>query len=376
MSARSLKRIGSGRFTVAFACGLLLSAPAFAGQQTKTSPELGTSTEGAASEEDSPTKNPGEAPSPQVGDLLTRIRCVEDYEARVFAVGLQAPDGLTFDAKGQLVVVEETAGQVTRIGPGGQHFALATGLRSPEGIARDLSGAGGDFVVVEDLLAGRLASIKTKLGIAKKAPANESVTQASVTFHDFAFDACEGVLIHGDTLYLTDSNAQLVENPFSARTRLFALPREKEGWGKPQVILERNFPFSFSELIADGKHHLILVNESACSLVRDGLLRFDLRSGDLTSFTTGLVSPEGICQTPFDPAARDHQGGFPLLIAEENYDGEGHGRLSRVDAQGNRTTFAIGFETLEDVLVAADGRIFVSEDATGLMIELRPRALQ
>jgi hypothetical protein len=308
-----------------------------------------------------PVPQAKESAAPQVGDLLPRIRCAEDYEARVYAINLQAPDGLTMNAKGELIVVEETAGQVTRIGVNGKHFAVAAGLRSPEGIARDLGGVGNNYLVVEDLLAGRLASI---------------VPKKNVQFHDFTFDACEGVLVHGDTLYITDSNAQLVENPFSGRTRLLALPRKKDGWGEPQVILERRFPFSFSEIVAEDSDHLFLLNESAGGFIRDGLLRLDLRSGTLKPFATGLVSPEGLCPTPSDAATTTAKAGFPLFVAEEDRDGKGHGRLSRIDARGKRTTFAIGFEMLEDVFVAEDGRIFVSEDATGLIIELRPKGLK
>jgi sugar lactone lactonase YvrE len=282
----------------------------------------------------------------QVGDPLERIRCAEGYRAFVYAVGLSAPDGLAFAVDGRVCVVEETAGRVTMLDADGRKRILAEGLRSPEGLCSD---GNGGFWVVEDRADGRLAHVRPK---------------QEVEFQELGLDAPEGVLLLGRTLYITESTLQLEQNPLEARTRILAFTRGADGWGEPEVLVERGLPFSFTELVADGTDRLVVVNEMSGGLFSRGLLSLNLSNGELKTFARGLITPEGICPAP--------AVGFPLHVAEEDLDGKGNGRISRVDADGRRTSFAVGFETVEDVLVAADGRIYVSEDATGLVVVLRP----
>jgi len=292
---------------------------------------------------------PHQGPEIQVGDRLGRIHCEQDYEAFVYAKNLSAPDGLCFDAEGQLVVVEETAGRITRIDQGGKPHILAQDLHSPEGICR---GPDGTLYVTEDLAEGRLLAIS---------PKGEVLALAS------GLDAPEGVVQMGDSIYITESTAQLSENFFAAHSRVSVLRRTEEGWSQPQLCLEVESPISFSEVVSDGAGGLILANEVAGGMfVRKALWHFDLSSKKLSPFASGLKSPEGLAITPGD------SGPFPLYVAEENADGKGHGRISQVDENGKCSIFATGFFTLEDAVVAADGSIYVSEDATGLIIVLRP----
>jgi sugar lactone lactonase YvrE len=281
-----------------------------------------------------------------VGDALERIACPEGYAAFVFANDLSAPDGLAFDASGRLLVVEETTGEITRIDKHGKHKTVAEGLHSPEGLFTTPDGL---LFCAEDGPDGRLLSIDKR---------------GKLTALAEHLDAPEGVLLLGERLFVTESTAQLAKNKFATRTRLTEVRRTKRGWGKSQLVFERGLPLSFSELVADDEGRLLIANELAGGFIRGGLMAYDLDTGELTTFTTGLISPEGL--------AWSRDGSWPLFVAEEDIDGKGAGRISTVDKDGKRTTFATGFGTLEDVLVAADGRIFVSEDINRQGIALRP----
>ncbi|MCP5022055.1 MAG: hypothetical protein GY930_09780 [bacterium] len=309
---------------------------------------------------------------PKVGDLLPRIVCAEDYEARVFAIGLKAPDGLTCDSTGRILVVEETAGRVTRIEKNGTHKIMASSLRSPEGIC---TGENGEFFVVEDCADGRL------LRFSKEGKRTVLAT---------GLNASEGVLYVDRTLYFTESTAQLIENKFAMRTRVSRMQRSDDGsnkFGPVEVLIKRRLPYSFSELASDGPGSLLLTNEVANSIMSAGLVRLNLSTKKLDVFALGLESPEGVC--------RAGAANLPLLVAEEYVSALEGGRISRIvrsnkeddkDPEvsgdpapkkatplGRRTTLATGFETIEDVLVTPNKSIFVTEDATGMIIELRPK---
>ncbi len=312
---------------------------------------------------------------PKVGDLLLRIVCSEDYEARVFATGLKAPDGLTCDSSGRILVVEETAGRVTRIEKDGTHRTMASGLKSPEGICL---GENGEFFVVEDCADGRL------LRFSKEGKRTVLAT---------GLDASEGVLYMGRTLYFTESTAQLIENKFAMHTRVSRMQRSEAGsneFGQVEVLIERRLPYSFAELSSNGPGRLLLTNEVANSIISAGLMRLNLSTKKLDVFALGLESPEGVCKA--DPTGATN---LPLLIAEEHVSALEGGRISRIvrsnkrddrDLEasedpgqkkttplGKRSTLATGFETLEDVLVTPNKSIFVTEDSTGMIIELRPK---
>ncbi len=312
---------------------------------------------------------------PKVGDLLPRIVCPQDYEARVFAIGLKAPDGLTCDSSGRILVVEETAGRVTRIEKNGTARIMASGLRSPEGIC---TGENGEFFVVEDCADGRL------LRFSKEGKRTVLAT---------GLDAPEGVLYMDRTLYFTESTAQLIENKFAMRTRVSRMQRSNAGsnkFGQVEILIERRLPCSFAELASNGPGSLLLTNEVANSIMSAGLVRLDLSTKKLDVFALGLESPEGVCKA--DPTGAAN---LPLLIAEEHVSALEGGRISRIvpskkgddtdlktgmDANkkatpppGRRITLATGFQTLEDVLVTPNKSIYVTEDSTGMIIELRPK---
>jgi len=284
-----------------------------------------------------------------VGDALARISCPPDYQAFVFATGLSSPDGMCFGPKGALYVVEETLGQVTQITQAGDHIPLAKSLRSPEGID---FGASGVFYVTEDLADGRLLSITPK---------------GEVTVLLEGLDAPEGVIQVGNKLFFTESSAQLSKDTLKFKSRLSFLAKKNEAWGQPKVCLEVSSLLSFSEIVSDGECGIILANESAGGFLRKSLLRFNLQTTKLTSFSHGLDAPEGLAMT------RGESGPFPLWVAEEEVARKGRGRITQVDSNGKATLFATGFYLIEDVLVASDGTVYVSEDSTGLIIAMRRR---
>ena len=291
----------------------------------------------------------GSSARPQAGQSMDRVRCVDGYRAYVFASGLASPDGLTLDGQGNLCVVEERAGRVTRLDENGGKVVLARGLHSPEGLCL---GPDGLLLVVEDCAQGRLLSI-------------DGEGEVRVLLE--GLQAPEGVIFQGGCLYLTESSLQLVDRRWSARTRVRRLERTQAGWGAPRELFEGALPFSFSELALLDSGSLLLANETARALPVAGLLRLDLASGKVTPFAQGLAAVEGVGWW---------NGGDErvLLVAEEDVDGDGRGRLSRVvcsEGRGRRTDFALGLGTIEDVVMDARGRIFVSEDSTGLVLMLQ-----
>lgn len=316
------------------------STPALAdtGQDTTTSTTQGGTPATAAAK-----------PAPaEVGDKLERITCPKGYAAFVYATDLAAPDGLAFDTQGRLLVVEEGKGRITRIDKHGNHKILAEDLTSPEGLFTTKTG---EIFVAEDARDGRLIAI------------DKRGKQTVLATH---LDAPEGVILVGESLFVTESTAQLVSNKFTMKTRLIQLTRDKSenGWSEPKRLFERGLPLSLSELIHDNAGHILIANETAGGFVAPGLMSFDLETQNLEVFATGLISPEGL--------AWSASGSWPLFVAEEDVDAKEHGRLSTVSKDGKRTTFATGFGTLEDVLVTPDGHIFVSEDVNRQIVELRP----
>lgn len=270
------------------------------------------------------------------------------YTIQVYAEDLRAPDGLAFDSNGAVCVVEEKVGRLTRIAADGTKTALLDGLRSPEGIAL---GPDGSLYVVEDAANGRLLRVR---------PGGEVDVLAQ------GLDAPEGVLVVGETIYYTESTLQLVGNLFDGRSRVSALSLSDGADQEPEIITDCGAPLSFSELVAAGPDGLIVVNETSGGIIRASLMSLAPFSGAIDVHCSGLISPEGICATP------GAEGPFPLFVAEEDIDGEGHGQLVRIDEEGEVSIVATGFGTLEDVLVASNGCIYLSEDSTGRVLLLTP----
>lgn len=289
------------------------------------------------------------------------VTCSDNYVATIFADNLVSPDGLAFSPTGILHVAEETVGQISSLSADGTATPILTGLSSPEGIAFDTAGA---LYVVEDVQNGRL------------------IKQSGMTTTTIAtgLDAPEGVVIGtDDTIYITESNAQFVTNPLTLQSRVSAV--SQSGVITPLVtaipqVDGFNVEFISASGITQGDDGLLYVaNET--SLVTEtydvgpftftltttkSIFTIDPSTSDFNLFASHLVAVEGL---RFNPIT------FPLYAIEEDI-GDGSGRLSRVSSDGTTEPFCTGFGNLEDVAVADDGTIFVSDDSNGVVWEIRP----
>jgi alkaline phosphatase len=288
---------------------------------------------------------PGAEPSTSsMGDVIPRIQCPAGYVAKSYAEGFSSPDGLAFSPAGVLYVAEEAAGRVSRIEADGSVTPVVTGLHQPEGIAIDASGV---LYVVEDvpqppdLSGGRLLKV---------APDGTVSTRAT------NLDAPEGVVwVPDGTLYLTESNVQFASSPFDFETHITQVP----AGSAPTRILSNAFYWSYAGIALGPDGHLYVTNEASGTGTPDSIFRVDPATGARTLFASNLVTPEGL------RFAAD--GSFPLYVAQEDT-GSGVGMLSRVEANGSHTPFCTGFYSIEDVIQGDDGRLYVSEDTTGLII--------
>jgi sugar lactone lactonase YvrE len=302
-----------------------------------------------------------------VGDPLPRIQCPPGYTATIYAEGLSSPDGLAFSPGGVLHVAEETAGEVSVISSTGQVTPVLTGLSNPEGIAFDDAG---NLYVVEDVQNGRLI---------KRTPNGATSTLAS------SLDAPEGVAWANDgTLYVTESNAQFETNPVNLRTRVTAVYSSGMATRiitNTPVVTGAGFAFSVTFWsyagVAIGPDGLPYVSNELSNQVitqtvgpfvftlytTDSLFSVYPVTGTRALFASNLFAPEGLRFSA--------SGDSPLYVAEENIGG-GAGRLSRVESNGSHASLCTGFFSIEDVAVDQRGWLYVSEDTTGLVIQIRP----
>lgn len=273
------------------------------------------------------------------GDPLPRIQCSGGFSATIYAQGLASPDGLAFSPDGTLYVAEETAGRVSRLAAGAATPVL-TGLSNPEGIAFDPYGT---LYVVEDIQNGRLVT--------------QSVTGATGALAT-GLDAPEGVVwMSNGTLYLTESNVQFTADPANFRSRVAAVAPT----GITTRILTSTVFWSYAGIASAADGMLYVTNEAAGVGTNHAVFKVDPQTGARTLFAADLLSVEGLRFSA--------NGQFPLYVVEEDTGG-GAGRLSRVEANGSHSPFCTGFFSIEDVVLDAAGRLFVSEDTTGLVIKL------
>lgn len=279
--------------------------------------------------------------APGVGDPVPRIACPPGFEAYVYAAGLTSPHGLAFDQDGVLYVAEEYAGRVSRIEPDGSQTVVVSGLSRPQGIVVDPAG---NLYVMEDVQNGRLLRVE---------PDGRQVVVAN------NLDAPEGIVwSHDDQLYITESNVQFAEKlPWDVVSGVSRVTLD----GMVTEIFTDTLLWSYSAIALGADGLLYVANEASNVVTTDSIFRADPATGDKTLFASELTSPEGL---GFSPGGR-----FPLYATEEDT-GEGHGRLSLVQANGAIEPLCTGFSLVEDVSVDAAGNLYVSEDATGLIIKI------
>jgi sugar lactone lactonase YvrE len=270
--------------------------------------------------------------SPVAGEPLPRIVCPEEFEAFVYAAGLESPGGLAFDENDVLYVAEEKGKQVTRIEPGGAKTTVATGLAEPEGIALDPAG---NLYVVEDIENGRLLRIE---------PGGQQTVLAT------GLAAPEGVVWSPDEqLYITESNVQFIENiPWDVVSGVTRISPE----GSVTKVLTDTLLWSYSAITRGGDGLLYVANEASNVGTTDSIFQIDPLTGIRTLFASDLTAPEGL---HFSPG-----GYFPLYATEEDV-GDGIGRLNLVQSTGAHQVLCTGFRRPEGVAVDSKGNLYVTD---------------
>ena len=311
---------------------------------------------------------------PAPGDPLPRIQCPPGYTAHVYAQGLRSPDGLAFHTDGTLYVAEESAGQVSRVDPAGNVTPVWTGLDHPEGIAFDEAG---NLYVVEDIPAGRLLRMDARGSIATLAT---------------GLEAPEGVAwVQGDALYVTESSLQFSDSLADWRSRIARVSPSGEVTRffvhRPTIDGSNVTFWSYAGIAAGSDGRLYVTNElSGVEITQtvvlipglltttltlsstESVLAVDPQAGTGAPLVNGLTTPEG---PRFSLSGGSSPRGFPLYVAEEDIGG-GQGRLSVAGPDGQHTALCTGFGTIEDVAIDAQGRLYVSEDQTGLIVRITP----
>jgi sugar lactone lactonase YvrE len=334
------------------------------------------------------TYNAASAQSPAsattVGDPLPRIVCPPGYTATIYAEGLSGPDGLAFGPNGDVFVAEETGGEVSQIGPLGLLTSVVTGVVNPEGITFDPAG---NLYVVEDVTGGRVVK-RDPLGVTSTVVGGLAAPEGIVWVDD---GSASGLL------FVTESNIEYAfsissTNADDYRTYLTAVSPAgafTRVLTTTAIITTIIFPpsieaqvWSYSGLTAGPDGRLYVANELAGQEIVTTYmgLPYHAFSGEsifaaltatvpatATAITdNGLVAPEGL---NFSAG-----GGWPFYVAEEGGE-SGAGRVSQVSADGSHAPFCSGFFAIEDVLLAADGNLYVSEDTSGLVIRIETHRL-
>lgn len=272
-------------------------------------------------------------------DTLSRIETSQGLTAFVLCSGIPGADGLALSPEGVLYAVSESSGTLYEIDPVLGKMEILSGLDHPEG----LSWAGEDCVLVtEDTGSGRVLLIDGS---------GEFRTVAQGLLYP------EGVVMTSSGHVLaTESSAETGSLP-PFETSIIDLDTG-------ETLFEALFLWSLSDLTLDEAGTVYACNElSGLPLVDQSVIRVNPRTGEWDVFVRGLTSCEGICHTP--------GSFFPMLVAEEDTGG-GRGRVVSVDSLGRVSEVASGFYNIEDVAVDAAGRIFVSEDTSGMIIMLSP----
>ena len=274
------------------------------------------------------------------GDSLPGIQLPAGYSASVFCTGVNGADGLALSESGDIYAVSEVDGCIFRIDENGRKDSIADGFRNPEGIAVSRSGI---IYIVEDIEEGRLIGITPSGDI-------------EVIAEGLSFPEGIAVSKDGGILITTSSLESGLIPPFLSEI----MRVNSEG---VHSVYSSLFLWSFSDMAVDSSGIVYVCNElSGYGFISASIIQIDPSDGSWSVFCRGLQACEGICF--------DVNGAFPMYVVEEDT-GEGSGRISIVDEEGVASVFAEGFQNLEDIVVDRSGRIFVSEDTSGIIILIR-----
>jgi len=301
---------------------------------------------------------------------LSELKTLQIFQqSTAIAEGLRSPDGLARDKEtGDIYVSEEAAATIVRIKPDGTRKVIfdretplyernglfkkrVQGLRSPEGLALDKKG---NLFVVEDIPGGRLLSYKLvdksanprAYGVVVPIPLKNS----TIAWESVDVGPLGELLLAGSTVE-SFSSSKNQEGLFSGTV----LYRDAdENWWMP--MHDTMTSYSAASFSRNGK-----VAFFACEITGDvGCL--DLQSHTLRTYHADRVfkSPEGLCVLPDDS----------VLVAEEG------GKIYRVDPIIDRIQFLYdhpySVESIE--WDAANHRLLLTDDQQGNVqsLQLKP----
>lgn len=305
-------------------------------------------------------------------------RIVGDFDAYVAADGLVSPDGIALHPiSGELYVSEEDAGRISVIRNGRAvpviekkirvqddipSWAVGAGrkksdwlvpeLRNPEGIAFHPDGR---LYVVEDTPGGRLLEFTPDTSGNYRTARAIPIPWAAEPF------AWESIAIARDgRLFLAGSS--LERGGFLESGTVLMRDTNLDWW-----IVDYG-PFAgFSSIGLSGEEDILVVGDEATGAVTcwDAV-----RQSELETFTKPVAHLESLCVLPDGS----------LLLTQESAPGSpdgrpDHGRLIRVDpSTGESSVVAEGLSNIESVFLhPGSGYVYLTEDTTGLLLELRPK---
>jgi len=236
------------------------------------------------------------------------------------ATGLSTPQGLAFDAQGNLYVVNEEGGTVTKITPQGAASTFASGFFVPIALAFDSQG---------NLYVGDAETNS----VSKVTPQGQISTVASVPNFPaaLAFDA------HGN-LFVVGYNAGTVSEI------------------TPQNVLT-TLPYTFSTpsgLAFDAQGNLYVASHNA------GTVSKITPQGMLSTLAVTFQGPTAL--------AFDARGNLFVINS-------GNDTVSKVTSQGVASTFAKGFKGAAGLALDAHGNLFVSNSDTCTVNKVTPQGV-
>ncbi len=167
----------------------------------------------------------------------------------------------------------------------------------------------------------------------------------------------EGVCVTREgSLLVTTSSAEEAVLPFF-RVTVTGIGDD----GEPTTLYESIGTASLSEVVCVGDDSLLLANEAAgIHPVPAPPVLLLLPGGAVEPMAEGLTACEGLGAHPLTV--------FPVLVTEEG------GSVHLLHRSGELETLLTGAGSVEDAEWSPDGRVFVSEDATGRILVLSREA--
>lgn len=322
----------------------------------------------------------------RAADLIERIK--GPFVATIYAADLKSPDGLAFHPiSGELYVVEETGMDVKIVREGRVQAGLKKGwtvlpdipkwaikaektldfwllnrLRSPEGIAFSKQG---HMFITEDVPDGRLLEF-----IPNEQGEYDTARALPIPWLEKQYEWESVIVARDGRIFLAGSSSSYGPGLFFGSVLMRDV---EEVWWAVDYS-----PFaSFSSLALSRDQDILVVGEEFPGAVT----WWDTdRQKDIAGIEKKVPNVEGLCVMP--------DGGI-LIVQESNHREKkkdlmesslpasrntSGGRLLRLNPESrDMQVLAEGFGTLESVAISPEtGYIYVTEDSSGQVIEMRP----